>query len=53
MIIYSKQEGYKIWVDSKVKEFCFQLAGEDVNEARFGTAAEAMGEVEKLHLTKD
>ena len=53
MTIYSNPEHYKIWVDSKAKEFCFQLNGKTMNAARFKTSDEAIAEAEKLCHTKE
>lgn len=47
MIIYTKNETYKIWANTEDQKFYIQLENEEVGTKGYDTAAEAINEAEK------
>jgi hypothetical protein len=50
MIIYTKNETYKIWANTEDCKFYIQLGDDEVGTLGYDTAAEAINEAESLNV---
>lgn len=50
MIIYTKNENYKIWANTKDMKFYIQLGDDEMGIKGYETASEAINEAENINV---